>query len=263
MFAKLQGSAPSLRPRQKSIFREYGEALGIAIILALVIRAFLFEAFSIPSGSMENTLLVGDYLLVNRSSYGIRNPFSNRVLVPVGTPQRGDVVVFIFTLDPSKGYIHQPPTSAYRDNPAYTEPKDYIKRVIGLPGDKLQVINKKVYINGQQYLTPQAIFKDPDEFIPADQAPRDNYGPVVVPANCYFCMGDNRDRSFDSRVWGFVNMSAFKGKATIIYFSWKGPPGEPKFVQSLLEGLGGLIRHHSRDTQQFQVRWNRIGKIIH
>ena len=263
--AKLQESAPRPRPPEKSIFRDYGEALGIAIILALIIRAFLFEAFSIPSGSMENTLLVGDYLLVNRLSYGIRNPFTNRVIIPLGTPKRGDVVVFIFTLDPSKDYINQPPTSIYRDNPAYIEPKDYIKRVIGLPGDKLQVINKKVFINDQEFKIPQAIFKDStqhEEFIPADQAPRDNYGPVVVPPHCYFCMGDNRDRSFDSRFWGFVNLDAIKGKATIIYFSWKGPPGEPKFLLSLLGGLNGLIHHLSWDTRQFQVRWDRIGKII-
>ncbi len=263
MSAKLQQSAPRPRASEKSIFREYGEALGIAIILALIIRAFLFEAFSIPSGSMENTLLIGDYLLVNRLSYGIRNPFTNRVIIPLGTPKRGDVVVFIFTLDPSKDYIYQPPTGMYRDNPAYIEPKDYIKRVIGLPGDKLQIINKKVYINGQEFVVPQAIFKDGGEIIPADQAPRDNYGPVVLPPHCYFCMGDNRDRSFDSRFWGFVTLDALKGKATIIYFSWKGPPGEPKFVQSFLGGLEGLIRHLSWNTQEFQVRWDRIGKIIH
>jgi signal peptidase I len=233
------------RPRpQKSFLREYGEALGIAIVLALFIRAFLVQAFSIPSGSMEDTLLVGDYLLVNKLSYGIRNPFTNKVLIPTGSPQRSDVVVFIFPQDPSK---------------------DYIKRVIGLPGDQVQIINKKVLINGQEVKTPQAVFKgggNHTEFIPGSEAPVDNYGPVVVPPNSYFCMGDNRDRSYDSRFWGFVPMANLRGKAMVIYFSWKGPRGEA-FLPALLGGVEGLIFHFSWDTRQFQVRWDRIGKIIH
>ena len=124
---KLKESDPRDR-RKKSLFREYGESLVIAFILALIIKFFLIQAFSIPSGSMEKTLLIGDYLLVNKLSYGIRNPFTNRVVIPIGQPERGDVVVFIFPQDPSK---------------------DYIKRVIGLPGDKIQIINKKVSINGK------------------------------------------------------------------------------------------------------------------
>ena len=114
--------------QKKPFWREYGEALFIALIMALVIRAFLVQAFSIPSGSMQPTLLIGDYLLVNKFTYGLRNPLTNKVWIPIGTPQRGDVVVFIFPQDPSK---------------------DYIKRVIGLPGDRIQIINKKVMINGK------------------------------------------------------------------------------------------------------------------
>ena len=127
-------------PQKKPFWREYGEALFIALILALVIRAFLVQAFSIPSGSMQPTLLIGDYLLVNKFSYGIRNPLTNKVWIPIGTPQRGDVVVFIFPQDPTK---------------------DYIKRVIGLPGDRIQIINKKVFVNGKLYETPQAVYDDP------------------------------------------------------------------------------------------------------
>jgi len=108
--------------RKKPRWQEYGESIFIALALALIIRAFLVQAFSIPSGSMEPTLLVGDYLLVNKFAYGIRNPFSNNILIPWGEPQRGDVVVFIYPMDPTK---------------------DYIKRVIGLPGDRIQIINKK------------------------------------------------------------------------------------------------------------------------
>ncbi len=167
---------------------------------------------------MEKTLLIGDYLLVNKLSYGIRNPFTNKVVIPIGQPERGDVVVFIFPQDPSK---------------------DYIKRVIGLPGDKIQIINKKVYINGKLYETPQAHYED-SLVIPAPKSPiesaRDNFGPVVVPPNSYFCMGDNRDRSYDSRFWGFVPMDNLKGKAMIIYFSWAGDHNEGIFPPRLRRG---------------------------
>jgi signal peptidase I len=229
---------------KKPFWREYGEALFIAFIMALVIRAFLVQAFSIPSGSMQPTLLIGDYLLVNKFAYGLRNPLTNKVWIPIGTPQRGDVVVFIYPQDPTK---------------------DYIKRVIGLPGDRIQIINKKVLINGKVYETPQAAYDDP-LMIPPPESPiessRDNMSPVVVPANSYFVMGDNRDHSYDSRFWGFVPIDAFRGKALIIYFSWQGPPGE-SFFPALLGGVKGLVSHLSWNSDDFRVRWNRIGMLIH
>jgi signal peptidase I len=176
------------------------------------------KAYSIPSGTMQHTLLIGDYLLVNKFSYGIRNPLTNKVWIPIGSPQRGDVVVFIFPQDPTK---------------------DYIKRVIGLPGDRIQITNKKVMINGKVFETPQAVYDDP-LVIPAPQGPtesaRDNLGPVVVPANSYFVLGDNRDHSYDSRFWGFVPMDNFRGKALYIYLS--------------------------RDQENSRIRWERIGKTI-
>jgi signal peptidase I len=228
--------------------REFGESILIALVLALVIRAFLVQAFSIPSGSMEPTLLVGDYLLVNKLAYGIRNPFTNNVLIATGTPQRGDVVVFIYPQSPDK---------------------DYIKRVIGLPGDRIQIIDKKLYINGK--LTqipppsnnpeaPRAVYADPE----ITQTERDNFGPVVVPQDSYFFMGDNRDRSYDSRFWGFVPMQALKGRAFIIYFSWAGD-GQPQatLLPSLARGLKDLIYHQAWDSQAFRVRWSRIGSLIH
>jgi signal peptidase I len=232
------------RSQKKPFWREYGESLVIAVILALILRAFLVQAFSIPSGSMEQTLKIGDYLLVTKYSYGIRNPFNNKILIPTGTPHRGDVAVFIFPQDPTK---------------------DFIKRVIGLPGDRIKIINKKVYINGKLYVTPQAVYDDPT-IIPAPQtpteSPRDNFGPVVVPAHSYFVMGDNRDHSYDSRFWGYVPMANFLGKAQIIYFSWKGPPGE-SFIQAFAGGFKGLIYHFHWNTKDFTVRWDRIGRIIH
>lgn len=240
--AKSEVSSPS-RPKEKSFFREYGEALVIAFILAVVIRSFLFQAFSIPSGSMENTLLIGDYLLVNKLSYGIRNPFTNKVMIPIGAPQRGDVVVFIFPQDPTK---------------------DYIKRVIGLPGDKVQVINKQVYINNKLLKTPQARYDDPLMIPPPHspiESPRDNFGPVEVPPNSYFVMGDNRDHSYDSRFWGFVPMNDFKGKATLIYFSWAGPPQE-SFLPALWGGFQGLIHNFRWNSKEFRIRWDRLGRLI-
>jgi len=233
-------------PRQKARWREYGESLFIALALALIIRAFLIQAFSIPSSSMEPTLLVGDYLLVNKFSYGIRNPFTNKIWMPIGKPQRGDIAVFIYPQDPDK---------------------DYIKRVIGLPGDRIQIINKKLYINGSitqipppsdDPQAPRAVYREKD-ITPTE---RDNFGPVVVPPNSYFVMGDNRDHSYDSRFWGFVSLDALRGKAFIIYFSWQGQPNT-FFFPSLLRGLQGLIFNFSWNDKVFQVRWDRIGKLIH
>ncbi len=233
--------------RPKSRWQEYGESIIIALVLALLIRAFLVQAFSIPSGSMEPTLLVGDYLLVNKLAYGIRNPFTNKIWIPLGKPQRGEVAVFIYPQSPDK---------------------DYIKRIIGLPGDRIQIINKKLYLNGQ--LTqipppsddpeaPRAVYREP-EITPTE---RDNFGPVVVPEDAYFVMGDNRDHSYDSRFWGFVSLKELKGRAFIIYFSWAGA-GQPQatFLPSLFRGIRDLVINLSWNTKVFQVRWQRIGKFI-
>lgn len=235
-----KGTSARARAAQKPFWREYGEALLIALALALVIRAFIFQAFSIPSGSMQPTLLIGDYLLVNKFIYGIRNPFSNKVWIPISKPHRGDVAVFIFPQDPSK---------------------DYIKRIIGLPGDKVQIINKKVYINGKLLETPQAVFDDNIQ-IPGSQMTRDNYGPVIVPPNSYFAMGDNRDHSYDSRFWGFVPLDDLRGKAMVIYFSWEGRHSEPLY-QAFLGGLKGLLTNFSWHSDDFRIRWSRLGRIIH
>jgi signal peptidase I len=228
---------------KKSLWREYGEALIIALILALVIRAFIIQAFSIPSGSMMPTLLVGDYLLVNKFVYGIRNPFSNKVWMHLSTPKRWDIVVFVFPQEPSK---------------------DYIKRVVALPGEKVQIINKKLYINREHLETPQAVFTDPTVMpLPSRpmESPRDNFGPVVVPPDSYFVMGDNRDHSYDSRFWGFVSMDALRGKAFVIYFSWSGDHADPIYV-ALGKGLKGLLTKFTWDGESFRVRWGRIGQLI-
>jgi signal peptidase I len=190
----------SPRARGKSVWREYAEALVMAVVLALLIRGFLVQAFKIPSGSMLPTLQVGDHILVNKFVYGFRLPVVGTRVLALHPPQRGDVVVFEYPVDPSK---------------------DFIKRTIGLPGDVVQIRSKHVYINGQPWNDPHASYVDG----PSNgrrHSPRDNYGPVTVPAHHLFVMGDNRDRSYDSRFWGFVDVDDVKGKAFLIYWSWDG-----------------------------------------
>jgi signal peptidase I len=181
----------------KRIFFEYTEVIVTALALALVIRALAIQAFTIPSGSMIPTLLVGDYVLVNKFIYGPRVPFTDKRFFELRNPQRGEIVVFKFPKD------HK---------------RDFIKRVIGTPGDVVEVRDKVVYVNGRQMNEPYA--RHADSFVISARASRrDNYGPVTVPEDKYFVMGDNRDHSEDSRFWGFVDIDEIKGKAFIIYWS--------------------------------------------
>jgi signal peptidase I len=205
--------------KQRKFFKEYLEPILIAVLIALFIRAFVVQAFRIPSGSMEPTLLVGDYLLVNKFIYGVRIPYTEIKFFQFKKPQRGDVIVFIFPLDPSK---------------------DFIKRVIGTEGEKVEIIHNNIYINDR-------LIDDPWGHFVTDGFPRsylqrmENFGPVVVPKDSLFVLGDNRDNSDDSRFWGFFNVNAVLGKAFIIYFSWDWN------ARHLLD----------------KVRWARIGKWIH
>ncbi len=201
--------------KKKSTFREYTEAIVIALILALFIRTFVVQAFKIPSGSMIPTLLIGDHILVNKFNYGIKNPFNRDTLVPLGNPERNDVIVFKFPENPSQ---------------------DFIKRVVGVTGDRIKIKNKKLFVNGNLVELENAVHLDSSIF-PGPMPPRDNYGPVTVPPNSLFVMGDNRDNSHDSRFWGFVDLKAVKGKAFMLYWSW--------------------------NKEKFAVRWRRIGDMIH
>ncbi len=199
---------------KKHIVREYAESIIIAAILALVIRSYLVQAFKIPSGSMEDTLAIGDHILVNKFLYGTKIPFTNTRILKLRDPRRGDVVVFEYPEDPSK---------------------DFIKRVVGTPGDEVEVRDKKVYVNGKPYENPHEVHKEND-LVPREQNPRDSFGPVKVPENSLFVMGDNRDRSYDSRFWGYVKFEKIKGLAFIKYWSW--------------------------DKEHWSVRWRNIGKLI-
>ena len=208
---------------KKPWYREWSEALIVAVVLAMIIRTFLFQAFKIPSGSMLDTLLIGDHLLVNKFIYGTGIPGSDDKYLKIRDPERGDVIVFEFPGDEGKSFF---------------EKRDFIKRVIGLPGDVIEVKAKQVFVNGQPISFPQEQHKD-HEMIPAVASPRDFSGPVKVPADSYFVMGDNRDYSFDSRFWGYVNKSKIKGLAFIKYWSWNKE--------------GDLLH---------KIRFSRIGRII-
>ena len=226
---------------KKSTGREYFESIVIAVILALFIRTFVVQAFKIPTGSMENNLLVGDHLLVNKFVFGPTTSPIGRTLLPVRDIRRGDVVVF-----------------KYPDEPE----RDFIKRVIGLPGDSVELRNKKVHINGQPLDEPYVHFLEPasegQEVTSFDV--RERYGPVTVPTGQYFVMGDNRDNSQDSRYWGFLPREYIKGRALVIYWSYDS--GSEAYAD---DGLGATIRNLFSVVTHFftRTRWERILHQIH
>ena len=202
--------SPSAHPepvKKKGLIREYAESIAIAVLLALVIRTYLVQAFKIPSGSMEDTLAIGDHLLVSKFIYGTKIPFVDKRVLTIRDPSQGDVIVFEYPEDPSK---------------------DFIKRVIGVPGDVVEGKEKKVYVNGKPYENPHEVHKEKD-IITKEMNPRDTFGPISVPANSYFVMGDNRDRSYDSRFWKFVRRDQIKGLAFIKYWSWDRDKLMPRF----------------------------------
>jgi signal peptidase I len=201
--------------KQKEKFRkkawEYTEAIVTALILALIIRAYVVQAFKIPSGSMIPTLLIGDHILVNKFIYGTKIPFSDKKILVFKNPRKGDIIVF-----------------KYPENPK----RDFIKRVIATEGDVVEEKNKVVYVNGKPLNEPYA--QHTDKNILFDR--RDQFGPIKVTEGKLFVMGDNRDQSYDSRYWGFVDKSYVRGKAFILYWSW--------------------------DKTKHWVRFNRIGRLI-
>jgi signal peptidase I len=191
---------------QRGSLRENIQAILIAVVLALFIRAFVVQAFKIPSGSMLETLQIGDHILVNKFIYGTHIPFTDLSIAPVRKPERGDIVVFKYPLD---------------------EKRDFIKRLIGIPGDTIEIKNKIVFVNGKELMDPYVDHRD-GNIIPGK---RDNFGPVTVPEGSYFVMGDNRDGSFDSRFWGYVKEDEVVGKALIIYWSWDREKTRPRLTR--------------------------------
>ena len=200
--------------KSKSKFVEYAEAIIIAILIAFFIRTFIVQAFKIPSGSMKPTLLIGDHILVNKFIYGVKIPFIRKDLISISEPKRGDVIVFIYPEDRSK---------------------DFIKRVIGVGGDTIEIRNKKIFLNGLPFQDTHGVYVD-DFIIPGTIQPRDNFGPMTVPKGAVFTMGDNRDQSYDSRFWGVVDLKDVLGKAFIMYWSW--------------------------NKEDHNVRWSRLGRLV-
>lgn len=207
-------SAEDTQPKKKSALRENIEAIAVAVVLALFIRTFIVQAFKIPSGSMQPTLQIGDHILVNKFIYGVKLPFAGATIIPIADPERGDIIVFKFPEDPEK---------------------DFIKRVVAVAGDTVEMRDKRVFVNGELQPHDYAVYTDP-RILPGQLQPRDNFGPIAVPEETVFVMGDNRDHSYDSRFWGFVDLEDVKGKAFIIYWSW--------------------------DKEEFGVRWNRFGQLL-
>lgn len=240
-------------------------ALLLAIAVALAIRAFVVEPFKIPSGSMIPTLLVGDYVLVNKSSYGVRLPFTGSLVFALGKPERGDVIVFRYPDDPSQ---------------------DFIKRIVGMPGDRIEMRENRVFLNGQPIdlafesswtyrdlqrssdVTAQRFIERNPEGVEytvlySDSGyPSPDRGPWIVPEGSYFAMGDNRDNSSDSRMWRnhFVRDDQIKGRAFLIHWSWvvaSGPSADRGFLLDLLHTLYRVVTF-----QVEEVRWSRIGRPI-
>jgi len=200
--------------KRKSTAREWIKTLAVAIFLALFIRTFIVQAFKIPSGSMLPTLEIGDHILVNKFIYGVRLPFLDLWLLGPWTPKRGDIIVFKYP---------------------YDESRDFIKRVIGLPGDVVEVHDKQVHINGKLLEEPYAVYKDA-AVSSNPHSTRDFFGPITIPAGKLFVLGDNRDHSQDSRFWGFLDLQKLEGEAFVVYWSW--------------------------DSEGMRPRWNRIGKFL-
>jgi signal peptidase I len=222
---------------KKSVVREYFESIVIAVILALFVRTWVVQAFKIPTGSMENNLLIGDHLLVNKFIFGPTPLAIGRAVLPVRPIARGDIVVFKYPDEPDR---------------------DFIKRVIGLPGETIELRNKKVHVNGQpldepyvHFLTPPS--NDYQEVTSYDL--RERFGPVTVPADQYFVMGDNRDNSQDSRYWGFLPRHYVKGKALLIYWSYES--GREDYLD---EGFGATLKRLGSVVTHFftRTRWERL-----
>jgi signal peptidase I len=226
---------------KKSVVREYFESIVIAVILALFVRTWVVQAFKIPTGSMENNLLIGDHLLVNKFIFGPTPLAIGRAVLPVRPIRRGDIVVF-----------------KYPDEPE----RDFIKRVIGLPGETIELRNKKVHVNGQPLDEPYVHFltapsNDYQEVTSFDV--RERFGPVTVPADHYFVMGDNRDNSQDSRYWGFLPRGHVKGKALLIYWSYESEREDyvDDGLVATLKRIGSVVTHFFTKT-----RWERLFRQI-
>ena len=222
---------------QKSTTREYFESIVIAVILALFVRTWVIQAFKIPTGSMEQNLLIGDHLLVNKFVYAPAATAAERMLLPVGEYQRGDVLVLKYPEDPER---------------------DFIKRLIGLPGETIELRQSGVFINGEPISEPYLDAMRQGGHMPPDI--RGTFGPQVVPEGHLFMMGDNRGDSQDSRYWGPLPVGYVKGKAFVLYWSYKS---EGEFYSDA--GIGATLRRLTSAVTHFftRTRWERLLRAVH
>jgi signal peptidase I len=226
------------------VFREYYEAILVAVIFTLFARTFVAQAFKIPTGSMEDNLLVGDHLFVNKFIYAPHWDTPLHRILPYRDIRRGDVVVFKYPQDPER---------------------DFIKRAIALGGDTVEVHGKRLSVNGQAEVNPHVVHKDlqviPDTpALPASIRNRDYFGPFGVPKDFVFCMGDNRDNSYDSRFWGPVPRTYFKGRALFIYWSYEAQPNSHEW-----RGWWDRVRQLASVGVHFfsRSRWQRSFSLVH
>lgn len=229
--------------RKQSLVREYYEAILVAVIFALFVRTFVVQAFQVPSGSMEKTVLIGDHMLVNKFIFAPHWGGILEKLLPYRSPRRGDVFVF-----------------KYPDNPD----RDFIKRLIGLPGDRVQSVDKAVSVNGSPAPTAHTYHIDPkswpsDPQLSENYRKRDNFGPIEISAGHYFAMGDNRDNSYDSRFWGAVPAENVKGRALLVYWSYEAEPDSAEWrgYSDKFRRLVGVAVHFFTRT-----RWSRTFRLV-
>ena len=228
---------------KKSTAREYFESIVIAVILALFVRTWVFQAFKIPTGSMEQNLLIGDHLVVNKFLFAPTATGLERALLPVTDIKRGDVIVFKYPEEPER---------------------DFVKRVIGLPGETLEVREKRVYINGQRIDEPYVFYLEPPGQMTGQHEAtafdlRERYGPVVIPPDSYFMMGDNRDDSADSRYFGLLPESYIVGRPLVVFWSYEDDADAYKMTEP--REILGL---YAKRVLYFfpRTRWSRTGHIV-
>lgn len=232
--------APHKTASKGSVTAEYIKAIALAFALALFIRTFVVQAYRIPSGSMEDTLLVGDFLLANKFIYGVQVPFIESRLPALREPALGDVVIFQYPGDPNR---------------------DFVKRIVALPGQTVEVRDKVLYVNGKRTIDPPKS-KYVDPHILKKNSPggmRDNFGPEAVPEGHFFVMGDNRDNSEDSRYWGYLPRQMVRGQALMLYWSWAPDANAPAYRS--LASIPGMALYNLIHLPN-RTRWGRIGTWV-
>ena len=218
-----------MRRRTKSKAKQYLLTIGIALVIAMILRTFVVQGYKIPSGSMEDALLKGDFVLANKLAYRFGNE-----------PKPGDIIIFDYPLNPSKNFI---------------------KRIIAKPGETVQIVNKTLYIDRRIADSPYPIKHIDLQVYPAEYSNRDNFGPFEVPPGHYFVMGDNRDNSQDSREWGFLERKYIQGKVFLVYFSWAPDPFAPEFSNPYITSFFKVFFYNLIHFPA-RVRWGRIGTIV-